>query len=316
MNALYVSRRNALLWGGLALVPLVIKDDFYLDALIMIMLWAAVSGAWNIGGGYAGLVSLGHSAFFGIGAYTSALLFVRAGVSPWLGLLAGAGLSGGLGFILGGMTIRLKGPFFVLTTLAFAEVMKIIAINWHALTKGAEGLSVPFRPSLWNLVFYGKTGYFYVALVFLILTYGTSRWLDRSRLGYYLIAFRENARAAEAAGVDTVRTRLVALTLSAFFTAIGGSLYAQYVGFLEPEHAFAVHLSIQIALMTIIGGMGTAAGPIIGSILITSFSTFLRMTLGGAADGLHLVFYGLLLIAVVLFMPEGIVSWLSRRHSR
>ena len=314
MKALDLGKRDLLLWGSLALVPLIIKNDFYLDALIMMMLWAAVAGAWNIGGGYAGLISLGHSAFFGIGAYTSTLLFVRAGGSPWLGLLLGAALAGGFGLILGGITIRLRGPFFVLTTLAFAEVMKIVAINWHGLTKGAEGVSVPFRPSLLNLVFYGKTGYFYVTLAFLVFTYGISRWLNRSRLGYYLVAFRENACAAEAAGVDTLRTRLIALTLSAFLTAMGGTLYAQYVGFLEPEHAFATHLSIQIALMAIIGGMGTAAGPIIGAVLITAFGTFLRTTLGGAVEGLHLVLYGLLLVAGVLFMPQGVVSWFSRRH--
>jgi len=302
--------------AGVAALPLVVTNNYYLDSLIVIFFWGSMAAAWNLVGGYAGQLSLGHTAFFGIGAYTSSILFARYGLTPWVGLLAGAVLAAAFAVFVGLVCFRLRGPFFALVTIAFAEVGLITASSLRDLTKGTEGFNIPFRPAFENMLFRGKVSYFYLFLAYAVLLYVISRAVERSRLGYSLVAFREDEEAARMLGVATVRVRLIALGASAALTAVGGTLYAQYYQFLDPASTFGINFSIQVALLTMVGGIGTAVGPFFGALLMTPLGQFFRAWLGGGAAGLYLALYGIALILVVLFLPHGIVPEVRRRLGR
>jgi len=299
-----------------AMIPLVLDNDYYLDMIINIFLWALLAGAWNLTAGYGGLLSLGHAAFLGIGAYTSTILFVKMGVSPWIGMLAGGLLASAVGVLLGYLTIRLKGPFFSLATLAFAEIMTIIAVNARGLTRGSEGISVPFKPSFANLVFQGKIEYFYIGLVLCLIPIFIAKYLEHSKIGYYLMAIREDEVAAKSLGVKSVRVKLIVTAVGTFLTAVGGTFYAQYIAFIDPYYIFSVGLSTQIALMAIIGGMGTPFGPVLGAILISFASSYLRSALGSAQAGVHMIVYGLLLVVIVILIPHGLISLTQRKWKK
>lgn len=308
-------RLAAWLAGGLLLaaVPLVVRNAFVHDVMILTLLWAAAASAWNIAGGYAGQISIGHAAFFGIGAYTSSILFVDLGVTPWLGMIVGAILAALFAVLISVVCFRLRGPFFILATLAFAEVLRVLALNWRSLTRGSYGLEVTFRESAANFMFAGKRPYTYLALLLAAGMVALVRGLERAPLGYRLVATREEEDAAEAMGIDTFRAKVIGMALSALLTALAGSFYAQYFLFLEPGQIFSFEVSIQLPLICVIGGIGTAVGPLLGALLIVPFSELLRAWLGGAASGLYLSVYALVLILVVLFMPEGLVGALGRR---
>jgi branched-chain amino acid transport system permease protein len=302
------------LLGVTALLPLVVRDAFVLDSLILILLWGALSAAWNVAGGYAGQVSLGHAAFFGIGAYSAAVTTARFQQSPWLGLVIGVVLSVAAGGVIGYLSNRLRGPYFALSTIAFSQVLLIVASRWRGFTAGSEGIPVPFRPGFRTLGL-GHVAWVYVALGLAVLYYAVQIWLERSRVGYQLAGVREDEDAAEALGIASRRLKVAAVTLSAAMTSVGGSLWAQYVGFVDPFYVFSIDLSIRFALNTIIGGMGTALGPFLGSLLITSLETYLRATFSGVKTGfagIYLVIYGTALILVVRFAPEGLIGLAGR----
>ncbi|HZO42604.1 MAG TPA: branched-chain amino acid ABC transporter permease [Methylomirabilota bacterium] len=319
MTALMRSRRGAFLFFGLAaLIPLVVRDAYFLDSLVLILLWGALSAAWNVAGGYAGQVSIGHASFFGIGAYSAALMVTRFGLGPWLGMLVGVVLSIGAGFIIGFLSNRLKGPYFALSTIAFSQVLLIGVSRWRGFTSGGEGIPVPFRPGFATLGL-GHVGWVYMALAMALVCFAVQVYLERSRIGYQLAGVREDEDAAEALGIATRRLKVAAITLSAALTSIGGSLWAQYVGFVDPTYVFSVDLSVRFALNTIIGGMGTALGPFLGSILITSLETYLRATFAGVKagfTGIYLIIYGTALILVVRFVPEGLAGITTRMRLR
>jgi branched-chain amino acid transport system permease protein len=319
MTGLMRSRRGALLFFGLAaLIPLVVRDAYFLDSLVLILLWGALSAAWNVAGGYAGQVSIGHASFFGIGAYSAALMVTRFGLGPWLGMLVGVVLSIGAGFIIGFLSNRLKGPYFALSTIAFSQVLLIGVSRWRGFTSGGEGIPVPFRPGFATLGL-GHVGWVYMALAMALVCFAVQVYLERSRVGYQLAGVREDEDAAEALGIATRRLKVAAITLSAALTSIGGSLWAQYVGFVDPTYVFSVDLSVRFALNTIIGGMGTALGPFLGSILITSLETYLRATFAGVKagfTGIYLIIYGTALILVVRFVPEGLAGITTRLRMR
>jgi branched-chain amino acid transport system permease protein len=312
-------RRHALalaIFGASGLTPLVIRDGFFLDSLILILMWGAVSGAWNVAGGYAGQVSLGHSAFFGVGAYSAALMATRWNASPWLGMLVGAMVATGAGLIIGYLSNRLKGPYFALATIAFSQVLLIVASRWRGFTAGSEGVPVPFRPGFWTLGFASKVSWVYLILCLALAVYLVQVYLERSRIGYRLAGVREDEDAAEALGIPSRRLKVMAVAASAALTSVCGALWAQYVGFVDPFYVFSVDLSIRFALNAIIGGIGTAMGPFVGSILITSLETFLRASFSdvrGGLVGIYLIIYGCLLIVVVRFIPQGLVGWFGQR---
>jgi branched-chain amino acid transport system permease protein len=286
------------------------------DIAVLTFLWAGLALAWNLAGGYAGLISFGHAAFFGIGAYASTILFVNVGLTPWIGIWIGGLIAGAAGAILALICARLRGPFFILSTLAASEVVRIAALNWATLTGGPEGLSIPPVPGLANMVFASKGAYVVVMLVFLVAVFAFTKWLEGSRYGYYLFAVRDDADAASAAGVNPLLVRTVAMALSAGITGIGGSLFAQYFLYLDPTFVISPELSFQFALLAAVGGLGAAIGPVLGSFLITPMSELLRAYLGSQAAGLHLVIYSGLLIVVMLHFPGGIAGALARLAGR
>ncbi len=304
------------LFAGAILIPLASDNLFLQDATILILLWAGLASAWNIAGGFAGQISLGHAAFFGLGAYTSTLLKLHFGLSPWLGMLCGGALvmltSGFIAFA----ATRLRGPYFSLVTLAFAAVVQIIAARWYGLTRGNEGLSIPFEPGLGNFMFTGKLPWTLIVAGYVLLVYAVSVWIARSRFGFQLAGMREDEDAAQAIGIDTRLLKVGAIALSALLTALGGSFYAQYVGFLDPGYALSFDLSIKFALMCIIGGLGTPLGPILGAVMITTLEMYLRAKWGGGRSGLYLVVYGALLILIVRVMPIGLVRGIPQLLAR
>jgi branched-chain amino acid transport system permease protein len=281
-------------------------------------LWGALSAAWNVAGGYAGQVSIGHASFFGIGAYSAALMVVRFGRGPWLGMFVGVIISIGAGFIIGFLSNRLKGPYFALSTIAFSQVLLIGVSRWRGFTAGGEGIPVPFRAGLATLGL-GHVGWVYMALAIALVCYAVEVYLERSRVGYQLAGVREDEDAAEALGIPTRRLKVGAVTLSAALTSVCGSLWAQYVGFVDPTYVFSVDLSVRFALNAIIGGIGTALGPFLGSILITSLETYLRATFAGVKagfTGIYLIIYGTALILVVRFVPDGLAGIATRLRIR
>ena len=303
-------------FAAAALGPIVVRDAFLLDGLILILLWGASAAAWNVAGGYAGQVSLGHAAFFGLGAYSAALLGTRWGVSPWIGLLVGAGLATAFGFILGFLSNRLRGPYFVLATIAFSQVLLIVASRWRGFTSGSEGIPVPFRPGFWTLGIVDKRVWVYLVLGLAVLLYLVQLYLERSRRGYQLAAVREDEDAALSLGVPARRLKVAAIAVSAALTAMCGTLWAQYVGFVDPYYVFSVDLSVRFCLAAILGGIGTPLGPFLGAALITILETSLRARFGGIGAGLvgiYLIIYGVVLIVMVRFAPHGLVPWIGDR---
>jgi branched-chain amino acid transport system permease protein len=298
---------------ALSVAPIVVGLPQNLqDVVILTYLWAALALAWNIAGGYAGLISFGHAAFFGVGAYTSTILFVRGGLTPWIGLWCGGLLAASFGAVLAMICARLRGPFFILSTLAAAEVIRIGALNWATLTGGPEGLSILPVADLSTMVFASKGAYLVLMLAFLVIVYGITKVVEGSRYGFYLFAVRDDEEAAAAAGVNPLLVRTCAMALSAFFTGIGGTLFAQYFLYLDPTYVISPELSFQFALLPAVGGLGTAIGPVLGSFLITPLSELLRSVVGNTLAGLHLVVYGAALIAVMLYFPGGLAAALNK----
>lgn len=313
-------RRPALVFflaAGLA--PLVVRDAFLLDSLVLILTWGTTAAAWNVAGGYAGQISLGHSAFFGLGAYSAAILGTRWEISPWIGLLVGAVVAMAIGLLIGYLSNRLRGPYFVLATIAFSQVLLIVGSRWRGFTAGSEGIPVPFRPGFWTLGLVDKRLWVWIVLALALLAYLTGVYLERARRGYQLAAVREDEDAALSLGVPARRLKVVAICVSAALTAACGALWTQYVGFVDPFYVFSVDLSVRFALAAVIGGLGTALGPFLGAAVITTVETYLRAQFGGIGAGLvgiYLILYGCLLIVMVRFMPQGLVGWMTERWRR
>lgn len=308
----------AILVVAVAAVPLLTDNNYYLDVTVGILLLAAAGSAWNLLGGYAGQISLGHSAFFGLGGYVAVLLFTRQDISPWIGVPLGGLLAGVLGFAIGALTLRLRGPFFVLATIAFAQVLLILAINFDGLTGGSPGVSVPFEMGVSNMVFEDRGTYVWLVGGFLVVVFVITAWIETHRLGFQARAVRENLDAAEALGINSIRVKLQMTVISAVLTGIVGGLSAYYIAFIDPDSSFGIARSIDFVLVAIIGGMGTAWGPILGAALVELLHNELSGLLGSGSSGLYLVVYGVLMIAVVLFFPKGIVGGIElvRRRLR
>ncbi|HSB67838.1 MAG TPA: branched-chain amino acid ABC transporter permease [Candidatus Methylomirabilis sp.] len=308
--------------GGAVLLAL----PFYLPStwqnlFITAFYYAFLGQAWNILGGYAGQLSLGHAAFFAIGAYTSAVLATQFALSPWLGMLVGAALAAllslGIGYL--GFRFGLRGFYFILLTLAAAEICRLVALHLPILG-GYTGLFINFTPNPWQFQFRGKIPYYYIALAFLTLATGIVWMIERSKLGAYLLAIREDEDASEALGVDTFRYKMIAYAVSAALTALGGTFYAYFQFYLQPNTVLNINHSVDIMIRPIVGGSGTLLGPVLGSFLLEILGEFSRTYFAGGTAGLSVVIYGLLLIVVVLFLPRGVyptlLHWLRRRPGR
>ena len=298
------------------IATVVVSNRYAVDIMIRTFLWAGLALAWNIAGGYAGLISFGHAAFFGIGAYTSTILLLNYGVPPWFGMLAGALIAGCGGALLARVCARLRGPFFILSTLAAGEVVRIAALNWRTLTGGSEGLEIAPVPSVVNMVFKSQWPYATIIVAYMLAMFALSVWIEQTRYGYYLFATRDDEDGASAIGINPSHTRAAAMAVSAATAAIGGTLFAQYFLYLDPTHVISPEISFQFALICAVGGLGTASGPVFGALIIVPLSELLRGFLSQSTSGLHLVIYGIIVIIVILYFPSGVSGAISRVASR
>jgi branched-chain amino acid transport system permease protein len=302
-----------------ALLPLLLDPrGYWIRVLTFTLLFAAMAQAWNIVGGLANQTSLGHAAFFGIGAYTSTVLLLKFGISPWLGMLAGGALGGVAALVIAIPTMRLQGHYFALATLAFGEVMRVIANVWTSLTGGPGGLSVPFvPPSFAAYSFKLLRPHAYIALVALIVVTVIFETIRRGAMGYRLRAIKQNAPAAEVIGIDTTKVKLQAAVISGVLVAMLGTLYAQIAVFFDPDTVFGIaSISIRIALIAIIGGVGTAAGPILGAFFIIPLEETMNALLSSRAAGLSQLVFGIILIGVILWRPRGFITVIDAFRAR
>jgi branched-chain amino acid transport system permease protein len=310
--------RRGLGVGGIVLValafaalifPAVFHLPYHRDLAIKILLNATLAQAWNILAGYCGQVSLGHAVFFGAGAYTSSVLQMQFGVNPWIGLVIGAVISVALSQAIGYPCFRLRGHYFAIATIAIGEIIHTLAINWEFIG-GARGLTLPIhKDSLLAFQFHGtKFIYYYIALALMVCCFLVTWQIERSRIGYYLKAIREDTSAAQSVGVPVTKYKLIAMAISAAFVSIGGSFYAQYVLYMDPDSVFPLSLSILVCLLAVVGGVGTLWGPLVGAALMIPLSEFTRIQFGGTGSGVDLIIYGALLTIVAVFQPTGLVG--------
>ena len=291
-------------------LPWLITSSFALEILVRILLFAFIGTSWNLLGGYAKQLSLGHVAFFGLGAYTSTLMEINFGISPWIGMVVGGFVGMSASLPIGWLCFRLKGPYFTISTIATANVLMLIFLKFRDFAYGAEGTTIP---NLGNaplmMQFETKTPYYYIVLGLLVISLAITAWIERSRVGYYLIALGEDEDAAEASGVDVVKVKRNIYMLSAFLTGLAGTFYTQYIYFIDPQTAFSFNVSIEAALVSIVGGIGTLWGPVIGTVLLETTTALLQSYLGNSIGGIQLTVYSLILMAVILIRPTGIVGY-------
>jgi branched-chain amino acid transport system permease protein len=306
-------------WIGLLVVLILpfLIPLFFIHILIMIFLFAVLGSAWNLIGGYAGQLSLGHAAFFGIGAYTSTMLLRSYELSPWIGMFFGGFFAVVMSLVLGIICFRLRGPYFAIATIGLAEVLRLLALHFRGWTNGAIGLTIPFKgdaPLLFQ--FSSKIPYYFIILIFLAITLYVVRRVEKSRLGNYLLAIGQDQDAAEALGIDSAKAKRRAFYISSFITGVCGSFYAQYVYFIEPESVLGLGLSTQIALVAILGGVSTVWGPVIGSVIIESLTQFTQYAFAGTIYGLEQIVYASFLVLVILLRPTGVIQWMQNFYNR
>ena len=305
----------ALAFLVLLALPWLAPNQFFLHLCVTVLMWTLLGVSWNLLGGFAGQVSFGHAAFFGVGAYVTMILYLKLGLAPWYGIVLG-GVGGALVSLpIGLICFRLRGPYFSLSTLAVAEIIRLVALNWEQLTNGPVGLlittlprvSLGPRPVDWE----SKTPFFYIVVVLAAVAMLATYRLSRSRLGAYLLAIREDEDAAEAIGIDTVRAKVVTLALSSFFTGLAGGFYGLYFRYVDPDAVFPIALSVEMVFIAVVGGLATVIGPVIGAIfLVTTAELFRERFQVG-----HLIFYGLFMMLAIRYLPEGIWGGARRLFS-
>lgn len=302
-------------------IPLVVTSPTYLHILVLLFLYAYLTTSWNLVGGFAGVLPLGHATFVGIGAYTSTILFLQYGVSPWLGMLAGGVLAMAVGVLIGLPTFKLRGAYFALATIAIGEATRVMVENTDHLgpfnLNGPRGLQIPpLDVGFGHMLFNTKAPYYYIVVLMLFAVLALTWAVSRSRFGYYLNAGGEEPEAAQALGVNVARYKLLAMALSAFLTAVAGTFYAQLTLFIHPKSIISLDLSFEIAFIALIGGRGSIAGPVLGALLLRPLGDFSRMYLGAVLPGLHLVLFGVILVLVMIYQPRGLQEPLARLFDR
>jgi len=292
----------------LAAVPLVVHSNVTLNFLVVALMIALAGQGWNILGGYGGQYSFGHAAFFGTGAYVTAILQVRYGINAWVGFAAGIAAGAALGAVLGALTFRsgLRGSYFALVTLAFAEVLRIIA-SVAPITGAGVGTLIKLDLGIRTLQFQSRAAFYWIILMLVGASLVIAQLIERSRFGVWLIAVRENEDAAKALGVNANGVKLAAMVISAAMTAAAGCFYVQYFLFVDSGIAYGTWISIQALLTPIIGGVGTVFGPLLGALVVKSLGEAAKL-LAGDAPGLDLIIYGAVLVVVIWFMPRGLIG--------
>lgn len=297
--------------GGLLLaaVPLVMDSPSHMNLVILMLMAAQLGVAWNILGGYAGQVSFGHVAFFGLGAYTSTMLAMQFGVNAWLGALIGAVVAALFSLVIGWPCFRLKGHYFGMATIAVAEIVQTLFTNWER-AGAAVGLTIPMDQQGWGaMIFASKTPYYYLALGLLVISLLIAWGIERSRLGYYFRAIKDEPDAARSLGISLTRYKLIALAISSGLAALGGTLYAQKELYIDPGSVLHTGLSIKMALVSILGGVGTLIGPVLGAIALTGIEEGSRVLFGGSGRGTDLIVQAVIIIVIAVYQPTGVVGW-------
>jgi len=292
--------------------PLLVHDVFYQRVGALVLLAAISASAWNLLGGYAGQVSVGHAVYFGAGAYASLIVYTELDWPPIAGAPIGVLVSMAISALIGTPTFRLRGHYFSMATIAAAELFRILVANW-TLTGAAVGLMGPPVPrTIADLSFISPIPYHYLFLSVLIILLAMTWLIQRSRMGYYLAAIRGGDRAASSLGVPVLRYKLYALLLSAAFTSIAGSLYAVMVGFIDPDSALGILISVKLLIVAALGGAGTLFGPLVGAVILIPLEETTNALFGGGGTGITFIVYGAIILLVARFQPGGVAAlWAS-----
>jgi branched-chain amino acid transport system permease protein len=300
----------------LAAVPFVVQSNATLNFLVVALMVALAGQGWNILGGYAGQYSFGHAAFFGTGAYVTAILQVRYGVNAWVGFGAGIAAGAALGGVIGALAFRsgLRGSYFALVTLAFAEVLRIIA-SVAPITGAGVGTLIKLDLGAQAFQFQSRAVFYWVILGLVGVSLAVARLIERSRFGVWLIAVRENEDAAEALGVNARSVKSMAMIISGAMTAAAGCFYAQYFLFVDSGIAYGTWISIEALLTPIIGGVGTVFGPLLGALVVKSLGEGAKLVTGDV-PGLDLILYGAVLVLVIWFAPGGLIGGFAQLRKR
>lgn len=312
---------TAIILAVLFLLPVVVHSPT-LILIFTLIVWAAyLTSCWNFVGGFAGVLPLGHSAFVGIGAYTSTVLFQTWGLSPWLGMLAGGVVAALVGVIIGIPTLKMRGAYFALATIAVGEGMRVLVENVKQIgpfkINGPSGLLIDLsKSSFAHFQFVSKVPYYYIILVMLLLVLLLTYLMMNSKIGYYLAAGGEEPEAAEALGIKVSRYKLIAMAISCFLTALGGTFYAQMMLYFYPKSILGLDLSYEIAFIALIGGRGSILGPVLGALLLKPVSELTRIYISDTLPGLHLIIFGLVLILVMRYQPKGLIVPARRLFER
>ena len=319
-----MTRRN-LGWYGflgvLALLPTALPgaftNGFDVHVMILVLLYASMAQAWNLIGGYGGQVSFGHSVFFGLGAYGAAMASVTYHGSPWVGALVGSLGAAGAAVIISYPCFRLKGHYFAIATFAIVEIFNRLFMMWNWVG-GALGLDYPLLEEGWKnfMWFDTKVPYYYGALGLFAVVFGVVRWVDGHRLGAWLRAVREGQEAAESLGVNSARVKLSALALSAFLAGLCGAFFAQYNYRVDPPMVMSLDMAMKFVLISILGGVGTFWGPLVGAAILMPLQEYTRAAWGGMGGGVDLIIFGVLIIFVVTRQPQGVVGLIAHVFRR
>ncbi|MDE2516189.1 MAG: branched-chain amino acid ABC transporter permease [Rhodospirillales bacterium] len=322
VNTVLRRRRQELILGGallvvLAVLPLAISSDYLRGLIVLTLLYAGLSQGWNILGGYCGQISLGHGLYFGIGAYVSTVLYVDYAIPPTLGLFAGAALAGLAALLVGWPCFRLSGHYYAIATLVMGLIALLLVNNWD-FVNAARGITIPFRHQSWvALEFrFPNFPFQYVMLAYAALAWIIAWIVEGSRWGFVWRAVKDDAVAARSLGVRIFPSKMAAAAISGAVVGVGGALYAQYVGFIDPDSGLGLSLSVLIALPAVVGGVGTLWGPLLGAAVLIPVQQLSGAWLGGAGNGVDLMFYGALIVALALLRPQGLVSLFARRPAK
>jgi branched-chain amino acid transport system permease protein len=302
--------------GLAALAGAWVQSNYYVQIMTLTAIYAAVGVAWAISGGLSGLLLLGYISFFGLGAYVNGLLFTKYGISPWFALFLAAGAAALLGWIVALITLRfgLSEDYFAMFTVALSQVFKFVLLNSEYAGR-ATGIYITIvKDDFWRMSFVDRKPYLFIALALVAVALAVNYLVQRSRMGYYMAAVRENSQAAEALGIDAPKIKTMAIVISAALAGAIGAFYCQFATFIDPKQVFSLATNFEMLLGPVLGGAQSLIGPLIGAVAIKPLQDLLRGWLGGGADAYYLVIYGAVLVVGCLLLPRGIAAYVERWH--
>tara|TARA_B100001057_G_scaffold417953_1_gene436929 strand:+ start:1047 stop:2057 length:1011 start_codon:yes stop_codon:yes gene_type:complete len=295
-------------------LPLFNLNSFYLHLFIMIFMHAVMAQSWNVIAGFSGQISLGHGAFFGIGAYATSFFYMQYGITPWISIFFGMFISGVFAILIGIPMLRLSGHYFAIATLLIGISFQVVFQRWD-LVGAASGLWITMTPEdSWTAIQFhsSKVPYYYIFLIFFLISFFAVWVLSRSKLGYRLRAVRDDPQAALSLCINVSNYKIIAYVISAMLMAPMGSLFAQYILIIDPDRVFNIEISIIVLLITVLGGIGNVWGPIIGASILIPISEYSRIYLGGTGGAVDLILYGLILMIICIFRPNGLISFIPK----